>query len=411
MQDSSHGRWFQAPASAPGRVESIEGLRGYLALWVLVSHVLMVTGIENVSLSGLGKLLRQGDLAVNVFIVVSGFAIFMCLDTQTASYRQFVVRRFWRLFPLFLVMFAASIPLSLVDLWNTTHATQFLPQAQIDTITREISGWWDKIQWHVPLHLLMLHGIVPDVLLVDAPGAFLGPAWSVSLEWQFYLLAPLAYALSVHAKPSRRLMLLATCVLLYVAARRLLPTVRYGAALPFHVEYFVLGAASYFLYKHRARLQRPRLRFALAMGTALLLMSMHQGRWFVIPLALWAAFMGVLLAPASSWPSRLTMPVFTNPLGRYLGRISYSIYLSHLLVIGVMQNLLLVWAPELGRAPHFVLLLASTLAVTVAVSSLSHRYIEVPGVRFGRSLARPLSDQGTRNAVVDTAAGGTGKLA
>jgi peptidoglycan/LPS O-acetylase OafA/YrhL len=60
----------------------------------------------------------------------------------------------------------------------------------------------------------MLHGAVPDVLVRNAPSAFLIPAWSVSLEWQFYLVAPLVYAWAVSARSYCRLGLCALCVVL-----------------------------------------------------------------------------------------------------------------------------------------------------------------------------------------------------
>lgn len=119
----------------------------------------------------------------------------------------------------------------------------------------------------------MFHGAVPEVLVKDAPGAFLEPAWSISLEWQFYLVAPL----------------------------------------------------------------------------------------------------------------------LTNPIVRYLGRISYSLYLSHTVVIIVIQYALLTWAPGLSQMAHFVVLLASTTAVTIAVSAVLYRCIEIPGIQAGRSLARRLT--------------------
>ena len=39
----------------------------------------------------------------------------------------------------------------------------------------------------------MLHGIVPETILPRSSIALLGPAWSISLEWQFYLVAPLLF--------------------------------------------------------------------------------------------------------------------------------------------------------------------------------------------------------------------------
>ena len=77
--------------------------------------------------------------------------------------------------------------------------------------------------------------------------------------------------------------------------------------------------------------------------------------------------------------SRLVAPLLTNPLVLYLGRISCSLYLSHILVIIVIQYALLTWVPDLSRMVHFGVLLVCTTAVTIAVSTVLYRYLEVPG--------------------------------
>jgi peptidoglycan/LPS O-acetylase OafA/YrhL len=80
----------------------------------------------------------------------------------------------------------------------------------------------------------------------------------------------------------------------------------------------------------------------------------------------------------------------TNPFLLYLGRISYSLYLSHLLVIIVIQYALLTWAPHLSQMAHFGVLLVCATAATIAVSTVLYRYLEVPGIHAGRYLARRL---------------------
>ena len=47
---------------------------------------------------------------------------------------------------------------------------------------------------HLLAHISMLHGMLSYNLLPGAPFVYLPPAWSLSLEWQFYLLAPFAIA-------------------------------------------------------------------------------------------------------------------------------------------------------------------------------------------------------------------------
>jgi peptidoglycan/LPS O-acetylase OafA/YrhL len=161
----------------------------------------------------------------------------------------------------------------------------------------------------------------------------------------------------------------------------------YGAALPFHVEFFFLGTASYFLYRQLSDHGRPDTAFPIACSLAVFLVSLGGNSWPLIPVGLWVIFMGLILEHSSSFCFRLVSPLFTNPFVQYLGRISYSIYLSHILVIIVMQHVLLTWVPQLSQVVHTGLLLACTLVVTIAVSAGLYRFLEVPGIQAGRALA------------------------
>ena len=380
-----------ASPSAVSRLPSVEGLRAYLALWVLVCHAMWASGYEAEALAGLPKLIRLGQYAVDLFIIISGFVIVLSLDKERETYLQFIVRRFFRLFPVFIVLFVVAIPLSQVDLWNLSHASQYVTPDQIEYRTDILKSWWENIHWNIPLHLLMLHGTIPKVLIKDAPGAFLAPAWSVSLEWQFYLMVPLAYAWAVSARRYRNLGLCALCLVLVPATRHVLPMVQYGAALPFHVEYFFLGAASYFIYQRQVAHQLSDTAFPVACCLAVFLFNLSGRAWSLIPVVLWIAFLGLLLEHPSSFSSRLALPLLTNPFVLYRGRISYSLYLSHILVMIVVQYALLTWAPHLSRMVHFVVLLACTTTVTISVSMFLYRFLEAPGIYVGRSLAHRLA--------------------
>ena len=242
----------------------------------------------------------DGGYAVDVFIIISGFVIMLSLDRQRETYVQFIVRRFCRLFPMFIVLFAIGIPLSQVSLWNVTHASQYVTPAYIENNVALVESWWANIQSHISLHFLMLHGAVPEIWLKDAPGAFLRPAWAVSLEWQFYLVAPLAYVWAVSTRPSRRLGLSVLCLVLFFVARLMLPHVRFGAALPFHVEFFFLGAASYFFYRHQEVHRLSDVAFPVAGCLAIFVLMLSNKAWSLLPVALWITFLGLLLEQPSS---------------------------------------------------------------------------------------------------------------
>ena len=86
--------------SALHRLMPIEGLRAYLALWVLGGHVLWESGYRPQTLSGLSKLIVSGEYAVAFLHHHQRFRNFSSLDKQRETYQQFIVRRFFHLFPV-----------------------------------------------------------------------------------------------------------------------------------------------------------------------------------------------------------------------------------------------------------------------------------------------------------------------
>jgi peptidoglycan/LPS O-acetylase OafA/YrhL len=78
---------------------------------------------------------------------------------------------------------------------------------------------------------------------------------------------------------------------------------------------------------------------------------------------------------------------FEHPLAQFIGRISYSIYLSHFLVLMTFQYLLLKHLSNLSQAAHFWILLGTTTTGTILVSWVLYRLIEAPGIRLGHKVA------------------------
>ena len=76
--DSAHSSG--GSSSTVSRLLPIDGLRGYLALWVLVGHVLWLSGFEPETLAGLPRLFRTAQSAVDLFIIISGSVIMLALD-------------------------------------------------------------------------------------------------------------------------------------------------------------------------------------------------------------------------------------------------------------------------------------------------------------------------------------------
>jgi peptidoglycan/LPS O-acetylase OafA/YrhL len=175
---------------------------------------------------------------------------------------------------------------------------------------------------------------------------------------------------------------------LFLASQRLFPPVMFGAALPFHLNFFFLGAVSYIIYKRYSGQAWTDTPFPIACCLAIFLVIVgDKARFQLVPVALWITFLGLILEHHSSLSWRIVSSLFTNRIAQRLGRVSYSIYLSHMLLLVVLQHALLRWAPDLSRATHFGILLGLTITATITASVFLYRYVEAPGISVGRVMA------------------------
>jgi peptidoglycan/LPS O-acetylase OafA/YrhL len=105
----------------------------------------------------------------------------------------------------------------------------------------------------------------------------------------------------------------------------------------------------------------------------------------IIFFKLWVAlFYAGLLLVSVTGPKGIVSAVMRFPLLRQLGMISYGVYLFHQPINGLMHGLLLgrdYWF----REPVDMFVTAGSLAVTVAVATLSWRFVEKPIVAWGHS--------------------------
>ena len=91
------------------RVECLDGLRGVAALWVLLGHMMILTGFRL-------PLMSKPDLGVDLFILLSGFLMMFQYRLRAGredwnapgTWTAFWTRRFFRLAPLFYVTLAAA---------------------------------------------------------------------------------------------------------------------------------------------------------------------------------------------------------------------------------------------------------------------------------------------------------------
>jgi peptidoglycan/LPS O-acetylase OafA/YrhL len=382
------------------KLTPIEGLRGYLALVVLIQHLLDNTGFSN----SFGALKSAGGLSVKCFIIISGFVIFFLIDTRREPYPLYITRRGFRIFPVGIVLFLCAVlcwPLAHDNFLKCTDLGWFPPEGIAGQVQNNLS-YNQHLGSHVLAHLLMLHGVIPEHLLHGSPVAFLAPEWSLSLEWQFYLAAPLWFFLFATASAWKRLLMYALCLATILFCNHFFSSYNeMNAVLPFHLEFFFCGIISYFLYRWLIRTDTQRE----AVFPITVIMCVATYKWSgrgtgMIPYMAWAAFFALMLEPVSSVWSRYITPIFTNPVSLWLGKISYSIYLSHWLVLTITQWTLLSCFPHVTQTRHLLLLAPLTLAGTVLTSAILYYSVEAPFIKLGTKLVNRMTTKATPVAAI-----------
>ncbi len=168
-----------------------------MAWWVIADHIFLATGARRYVSPQVADFIEHGNWAVQLFMIISGFVITHVILSRKDTYQTYIIQRFFRLYPLYVVAMIAAIS---VRGWD---AAVWADPSYIADPLRAINRIASENAYpmlHAVLHVTMFHGVVPDDRLAYASSAFLPPAWSLSVEWQFYLVAPLL--LRVLIKPS-----------------------------------------------------------------------------------------------------------------------------------------------------------------------------------------------------------------
>ncbi|MEI6819385.1 MAG: acyltransferase [Verrucomicrobiota bacterium] len=397
--------------ASPSKILSLEALRGYMCLWVVASHLLQMSG-DRLN-TGLWATLANAQFAVQTFMILSGYVIALVISRRPEPYRHFITRRFFRIYPAFFLASCAGIALHGVygALIHQPWSSFFSP----DTLHYVTSNWLAynaNIPGYAAAVLTMTNGVIPDNLMPHVAVAFIGVVWSLSLEFQFYLISPL---LCKRMMPSRSgLLQFLGLLILFVTLRQPLfgfinnagfPLSNYIAFLPNSIEFFVVGILSFHLHQWclhnqqalRSLLGENRVSLLLVTLILFLLVTGNQNRLLLKGNLLeitghWTGFLIWLLMLA--WLvdgdlgtrgrlHRVGDFLLNSKLPIFLGSISYSIYLWHVPVILSVQ-----WGLNrfhLISSWQYCLLYTTLTAIplTLLISWISYRWIELPFIKIG----------------------------
>ena len=352
-------------------IKEFEGLRGLLACWVALGHALVALPVG--ASEGRGALFNVD--AVDVFIILSGFVIFSLLDgDRKTSYFPYLIARFFRIFPVYFLVLIISTALLGFD----RQAILTIPHGTATPIRLTlIAAAESHPVAHFIGHLTMLHGAIPEHLLPRTAFTLVGQAWSISVEWQFYLIAPFLFAWFSTIERLKSLV----AVTAVAGASYVYGHFTTNGFAGNNCLLFGLGFASYYFYRSDCFNLSPgavRVVFAAAFYFSFFLMREH-----IVGVTVWLAVFYAVVAARQAARGNLINRALMLPPVAYVGRISYSLYMVHMQVLYLLM--------EGFHLAHFPLwfLPPTVLVVSVGVASLVHHTIEAPLHGFGKRLSMP----------------------
>jgi len=353
------GNWFsdrfEISRGLEGKnVRPMEGLRGLaVSLVFLVHYVALIRPwIEgHDTLNAVATAMHTiGNTGVDLFFVLSGYLIYGSLISKAQPFGKFIRRRVQRLYPAFIVVFAAYVALSFI----------FPSEDKIP------HGTWPAAQYLIE-NFLLLPGIFPIEPMITV-------AWSLSYELAFYFAIPLLIVLL--GLRERRAAVRLACFALIMAAV-ILASINSG---PVQLILFVAGMALFEAINSFKIGIPPSLVgvAALIVGLAATLLPFGGSVWFTIRTCiLFLSFSIVCLVcfcRTEGWFSR----AFTWTPARWLGNMSYSYYLLHGLTLkGAFLLLGLLIQGEYGPV-FFVGMLPLMFAMSLIPPALLFLTIERP---------------------------------
>jgi len=337
-------------SSAAPRLPFLDALRGYAILGVIWVHVEQVAPISSPVVHAYATHASRG---VDIFFVVSAISIAMAWHARADGYFPFLVRRLFRLLPAMSLAAIgyAAIGMTTPEWWQAAMTLTFVNGFHPTAINSTVLGSWT-------LSSEMMFYLTVPILAANLRTLRVAAIWILGAQAVFMTACPLVVAFWNAVYP----------------AGIPEPNLSFFWISPFpQARWFIMGWTIYLL------MQRPPLSprashalFGLALGALAAGPFIHSSTLhelaftFAIPAAVYAMACG-----AAS--------ILDNAVMRWIGTVSYSMYLLHFLAWPVAYRL---------DGPPFLPLFAGTVVVTTLCASVTYVLIERPGIRLGAALLR-----------------------
>lgn len=302
------------------RFDVLDSFRGLAAIFVVIFHIQIYSSVEP------NAFFKSSDIFVDFFFILSGFVITLNYEEkikENLKFKRYVVLRFARLYPLHLFMLFVWLPFIVVKI--------FLYQ----------KGYGNTDPY---IHNNFVSFL--ENLLLFQGGGWNYPSWSIGAEFYTYILyfILIFFIKKVNVILFNTLLIITVVVSFYLSQMNLI--VEY--ILPLYTfGLFVLGGLIFKLYRYTYHLFSIKSDILISILQLILIVliyySVSKSKEVEVFHYLTIIVFSISVYFFSVFDDRGWISIFfKQKLFLYLGKISYSIYLVHAIIVTVFYNLFVV---------------------------------------------------------------------
>lgn len=342
-----------------GRFDSLDGLRGYLAISVFFHHFVVtyywkITGQWASPPESYNQ--NYGKVGVAVFFMITGFLFISKLLNSEGkiNWLQLFESRFFRIFPLYIL---AVLSITLIVFHDSDY--------------RLVSSLPDLIQQY--LKWFVFHG--SNINEFTETGRLIAYVdWTLKYEWLFYLSLPILSLILFKGNKFIKVLLLVSCFLLFLKPIWI---------LSFSTQYFILfvvgGLTAYILTLNKISPKLIKSKYASLLTLSLLIGSIFHPFTFSLSHIVFISAFFMLVAFGND-----LFGIFQLKSSILLGEISFSIYLLHGMLIYLLFTQFHIINFKEINATTFILLMPIVSILVVLIASITFLFIEKPCINYGR---------------------------
>jgi len=351
-------------SQAAARYQTIDGLRGFLALAVFIFHVVITHGYLTTGLWAPPErpaYALLGPIGVSLFFMITGFLFWekLLVERGRPQWIALYRGRLFRIAPLYIAAVIVMLLLVLIK-------TDFRLQVPIGDLLSTCLQWL----------AVGVFNFQPDVNGYPARHLLAGVTWTISYEWAFYASLPCA---AIFARSRLHLLWTVGALLCCLLGKVFLQSVVLGFAALFLCG---MTTASFVHMQWKPRISDGSASIA-ALGCVLAIFVLAElgivtNGYGSIATLLLALFFYLICSGASLFT------LLTTVAARRLGNISYSLYLLQGLVLTVFFTADPIRDFALANALNYWSTAVLCTAVLIVTASCAYFLIELPGIRLGK---------------------------